>query len=87
MGMNSLIWLCLSWSMVAQAAPLARAGVLEIRENENIHITTGEPARDRTMFAMVSMLCLAVLSFLLGMFRTSRQHTVLMHAQGPGIND
>lgn len=61
--------------MIAQAAPLAREKGLETRENENIHITTGEPASDRTMFAMVSMFCLAVLSFLLGMAGATQEST------------
>lgn len=49
-----------------QAAPLAKDDALEVRDNENIHITTGEPARDRTIFVVVAIFCTTVLAFLLG---------------------
>lgn len=65
--MISIAWLWLLYVLVAQAAPLSRDGNLEIRENENTHITTGEPATDRTIFSLVSIFCTAVLAFLLGM--------------------
>lgn len=66
-GMGSIAWLSLSWGLVAQAAPLSIYGNLETRENENVHITTGESATTRTVFAVLSIFCTAVLALLLGM--------------------
>jgi hypothetical protein len=88
--MNSLARLCLSWGLVAQAAPLPGNGALEIRGNEHIHITTGEPARDRTMFSVISVFCTAVLSFLLGMMLVKNhalERRVLTCIQDPGYID
>lgn len=65
--MGSTAWLCLSWGLVARAAPLSIHGNLKTRENENVHITTGESATDRTVFAVLSVFCTAVLALLLGM--------------------
>lgn len=45
---------------------MQRDGDLQARENENIHITTGEPAADRTIFIVVSMVFAVILAFLLG---------------------
>ncbi|KAH6614981.1 hypothetical protein C7974DRAFT_56898 [Boeremia exigua] len=64
--MHSFAWFCLSWGLVAQAAPLSGDMLLEERGNENIHITTGESARDRTIFVVVSIFCSTTLAFLLG---------------------
>ncbi len=57
--------------MAAQAAPSWREGTLEERGKENTHITTGEPARDRTIFVMLAMFCAIVLASLLGMALSS----------------
>ncbi|KAJ4986946.1 hypothetical protein SVAN01_07624 [Stagonosporopsis vannaccii] len=64
--MHLIAWLCLLGGLVARAAPLSKEKALEVRENENIHITTGEPARDRTVFVVVAIFCSTVLAFLLG---------------------
>jgi hypothetical protein len=45
---------------------MQRDGRIQARENENIHITTGEPAADRTIFIVVSMVFAVILAFLLG---------------------
>ncbi|KAF3005671.1 hypothetical protein E8E13_004559 [Curvularia kusanoi] len=64
--MHLLAWLLFTWGFAVQATPLQRDGGLQARENENIHITTGEPARDRTIFVLVSIIFAVVLAFLLG---------------------
>ncbi|KAF1923939.1 uncharacterized protein M421DRAFT_425280 [Didymella exigua CBS 183.55] len=64
--MEFIAWICLSWGLVVQAAPLSKEDALEIRNNENIHIITGEPARDRTIFVVVAIFCTTILAFLLG---------------------
>jgi hypothetical protein len=67
MSKHVLATLLVTSGLAAQAAPLERDGELRSRENENTHITTGEPPSDRTIFVMISILCVAVLAFLLGM--------------------
>lgn len=84
--MRPTAWLCLSWGVVAQAAPLLRDGALEIRGNENTHITTGESGRDRTIFVVVSIFCTAVLAFLLGMHRDNNLVTDIDVLIGSRIN-
>lgn len=67
MTRRSIAWLAASGGMVVHAAPSSTGGVLQARGNENVHIVTGEPARDRTTFVVVAILCGTVLGFLLGM--------------------
>jgi hypothetical protein len=67
--MQRFTWLGLLLASAVRSSPIS-TGAFEItaRENENIPITTGEPARDRTIFAVLSLLCMMVLAFLLGMY-------------------
>jgi hypothetical protein len=67
MSRHVLAILLVTSGLDTQAAPLERDGELQSRENENTHITTGEPPSDRTIFVMISIPCVAVLAFLLGM--------------------
>lgn len=67
MSKHVLALLLVASGLATQAAPLERDGELQSRENENTHITTGEPPSDRTIFVMISIPCVAVLAFLLGM--------------------
>ncbi|KAH6638501.1 hypothetical protein C7974DRAFT_391701 [Boeremia exigua] len=59
-------WLLVTLGSAVQATALQRDGKLQARENENVHITTGEPATDRTIFVVLSLLFTVILSFLLG---------------------
>lgn len=61
-----LAMLLVTSGLATQAAPLERDGEIQSRENENTHITTGEPPGDRTIFVVISISCVAVLAFLLG---------------------
>ena len=67
MAMRPIIGLYLSWPLVAQAAPLAQHDALEVRDNANAPIMTGDPPRDKTIFVVVAMFCTITLAFLLGM--------------------
>jgi hypothetical protein len=62
----------------ANASP-ASVGALTIttRENENIPIMTGEPARDRTLFTVLSLIFMMVLAFLFGTCTLSSIHAIL----------
>jgi hypothetical protein len=68
--MKHIAWLGLLWaSTAANASPVsASMDTVKIttRENENIPITTGEPARDRTIFTVLSLVFMMVLAFLFG---------------------
>jgi hypothetical protein len=49
---------------------------ISTRDNENAKITTGEPPRDRTIYLVLSLLCLMGIAFLLGVHtRCYRLHT------------
>lgn len=62
----SIAWLSTSRGVVAHAAPLLRDEVLQARLNENVYVMTGEPARDRTIFVVVAIVCATILAFMLG---------------------
>jgi len=70
--MKLIAWLgLLSASTAATALPLSAPMDLDdfritTRENENIPIKTGEPARDRTIFTVLALLFMMVLAFLFG---------------------
>ncbi|KAF2131489.1 hypothetical protein P153DRAFT_196566 [Dothidotthia symphoricarpi CBS 119687] len=64
-----------SWSRVllvsgiaraAQASPLDKSRYLGARDDEKIQITAGEPASDRTLFTVLSLVCMMILSGLIG---------------------
>jgi hypothetical protein len=52
--------------ITAQAFPLHVRG--EDLRNSNAFINNGEPPRDRSIFTIISLVCMMVLSLLLGMF-------------------
>jgi hypothetical protein len=63
---NISAWILLIGLTSAQVQRVPKAHrSLDIR-NENIHINTGDSPTDRTIFTMLSLFCMTVLSFLLG---------------------
>jgi hypothetical protein len=38
------------------------------RENENVRITTGEPARDRIIFVVLALFCMLGIALMLGVY-------------------
>ncbi|KAI8936303.1 hypothetical protein NX059_006721 [Plenodomus lindquistii] len=50
----------------AQAMPTSKHMSSLVSRNDNILIDTGEPPRDRTIFTLLTLVCLLVLSLLLG---------------------
>ena len=62
--MTSLACLLLMHSFVARAAPLQ--GLTPIQEGGNGQTQEGEQPRDRTIFTVISMICMMVVAFLLG---------------------
>jgi hypothetical protein len=65
-----LVSLFLMHTSAARAMPLQAMLGLESR-NANLYINNGEPPKDRSIFVMVSLVCIMVLSLLLG---TSSSH-------------
>lgn len=66
--MKLIACLCISRGLVARVAPLLRVPEgLEVRRNGNINFRGGVPARDQTIYVVVSIFCAIVLASLLGM--------------------
>jgi hypothetical protein len=59
-------WVSLIVLVSAQAQPVPDTPRSLVTRNENIHINTGDPPTDRTIFTLLSLFCITVLSFLLG---------------------
>ena len=59
-------WVSLIDLVSAQAQPVPDAPRSLVTRNENIHINTGDPPTDRTIFTLLSLFCMTLLSFLLG---------------------
>lgn len=68
-----LSFACLSLVFLALSAPLVGAGPLLVRRqeidagNEEALVSAGVPASNRTIFTMIALVCMGLLSFLLGM--------------------
>ncbi|KAH4043149.1 hypothetical protein HBH98_231170 [Parastagonospora nodorum] len=48
------------------------------RENENVHVTTGEPARDRIIFVVLAMVCMMGISLILGIRARQLRRSIRM---------
>lgn len=70
--MTSLVCMLLLHSFVARAAPLQ--GLASIQEEVNGQTQHGEPSRDRTIFTIIAMVCMMVVSVLLGRYSGSCCH-------------
>lgn len=77
-------WLSLLASLhlvAVQAAPLPDPVRMLWTRNANLEISKGEPAKDRTIYTVVALVCMMVLSLLLGMLSiTLRTYPPAFHA-------
>ncbi|PSN73492.1 hypothetical protein BS50DRAFT_607105 [Corynespora cassiicola Philippines] len=76
--MKSIGWLLLVSHASAQNAPDLETYRLAARRNENEWMITGEPTRDRTIFTVISLVSMFLLSLLLGTRLSSLKHSLLM---------
>lgn len=61
------LWLPLLLSAVYASPSGMATRELTTRENENVHVTTGEPARDRIIFVVLALVCMMGMALMLGM--------------------
>jgi hypothetical protein len=55
--------------LAVQASPFSMTVPrIMARENENVRITTGEPARDRIIFVVLALFCMLGIALMLGVY-------------------
>jgi hypothetical protein len=55
-------------ALEASPSSMSLSGITT-RQNENVQLTTGEPARDRIIFVVLALVCMMGIALMLGVYK------------------